>query len=104
LSSGDTACDIGAYDTATAPSPTLSHVARTGVSRHGTNLTLRWNVISRAGIAGFSVYAGTHRLNKGIIPLHASPQYRYSVRWDGAGPYTLHILLHHGEQIVALGG
>ncbi len=53
---------------------------------------------------GFTAYAGTHRLNSRAIPLHASPRYRYTTQWHGTGPYTLHILLHHGQQIAPLGG
>ncbi len=88
----------------TTAKPTLSHVTRTGVARHGGSITLHWTLARQSGITGFSVYAGMHRLNRRVIPVHAARGYRYTTSWRGTGPYTLHILLRQGQQIVPLGG
>ena len=85
----------------TIPKPTASRLASSRVSLHAGTLTFTWRVPSLGGIAGFAIYAGTHRLNAQLIRAHASRTYTYRVRSRLSGPYFLHVLLVGGGQTVA---
>ncbi len=82
-----------------AYSPTAARVSAFGVSHAGKNLVFHWQRASRSGVVGFNLYAGTHRLNGQLIPVHACAAYRYTTRWT-ARPYALHTTLRDGRQIV----
>ncbi|MDQ2743156.1 MAG: hypothetical protein M3Z66_12800 [Chloroflexota bacterium] len=78
--------------------PTAAHVSRFSAARHGGSMTFHWNTAIRTGIAGFAVYAGSHRLNAQPIPVHQAHAYTYRSRWTGHGPYALRILMTNGTQ------
>ena len=79
-------------------SPTVSRVTRALVSRHGSQLTFRWSLTNRSGIAGFNVDARSHQLNGHLIPVHAAHSYRFTARYHGAGPFVLHVVHADGRQ------
>jgi hypothetical protein len=99
--SGETNCDIGAYESGAAP--TIARVASFGVRRvrtgAGSRLTSHWRMVRAGGVLGFNLYAGSHRLNGHIIRVHAAASYRYSVHWSGHGPYRLETLLATGGSL-----
>jgi len=68
------------------------------VSRHGSQLTFRWSLTNRSGIAGFNVDARSHQLNGHLIPVHAAHSYRFTARYHGAGPFVLHVVHADGRQ------
>jgi len=77
--------------------PTAAHVSRTSVTEHGSQLTFRWSLANRSGIAGFNLDARSHQLNGQLIPVHASHSYRFTTRYHGAGPYVLHVVHRDGS-------
>jgi hypothetical protein len=50
-----------------------------------------------SGVVGFNLYAGTHRLNYHLVLVHARSQYRYTVRYAGAGAFRLEVILSTGQ-------
>ena len=99
--SGETSCDIGAYESGAAP--TIARVASFSVRRvrtgAGSRLASHWRMVQVGGVVGFNLYAGSHRLNGHIIRVHAAASYRYSVHWSGHGPYRLETLLATGGSL-----
>jgi len=87
------------YDFNTRASPTVAQVERFSARRSGARLHFSWTMKASGATLGFSVYAGSHRLNRSLIPVHGSPTYRYSVHWTGKGPYSLRVLLSGGRQM-----
>jgi hypothetical protein len=81
--------------------PTAARVTGFSVRRHGSVLDFHWRLASSAGVAGFNVYAGRHRLNRRLIPAHAGLTYHYRVRWAGSGPYLLRLVLNGAAQVAA---
>lgn len=77
--------------------PTAARVSRASVSKHGSQLTFRWSLANRSGIAGFNVSARSHQLNGQLIPVHAAHSYRFTTRYHGAGPYVLHVVHRDGS-------
>ncbi len=86
----------GPYGSGCANNPTAAHVSRTSVTKHGSSLTFRWSLPNHSGIAGFNVDARSHRLNGRLIPVHAAHAYHFTVRYHGAGPYVLQVVLRDG--------
>jgi len=69
--------------------------------RHAGSRTLfRWQVDQTAEIVGFNLFRGTHQLNRSLVRVHTALRYHYTVRHAGHGPYTLHIVLTDGREIV----
>lgn len=103
---GNLQCTIRNAQTGqTCASPTVARVSRVLVQRRGAHILFHWRLATSAGVAGFNLFAGTHRLNPHIIRAHSSPNYRYRALWAGSGPFGLHILFADGHQSsVPLGG
>jgi len=78
---------------------TLAQVSRFAARRHGTTATFTWTVSNPAQVVGFNLLAGSHHLNRRLIPVHASPVYHYRVVSPAHGRYTLHVLLRDGRQL-----
>lgn len=78
--------------------PTNSPVARLTAQRQGVHLLFRWRMVTTAGIAGFNVFAGTHRLNARQIRVHRAATYQYRALWFGHGPFALQILFVDGHR------
>ena len=85
---------IGAFN------PSAERVTRFSVRPHGRVVTFRWRVSEPSGIAGFNLYAGTRRLNPHIISAHAGRSYKFTTRHPGRGPFSLHVILDDGHEIV----
>ncbi len=83
-----------------ASNPTVAHVSHFAVTAHRTTLTFTWRLAAPRGIAGFDLYAGSHRLNRRPVAAHAGKTYRYATHWHGPAKYSLHVLLTDGRQIV----
>ncbi len=83
--------------------PTSARVTRFTVGRRGSTVRFRWNLAHGALVAGFAVYAGGHRLNRGVIPIHTATRYHYRARWSGGGTYRLAMILVSGRQITVAG-
>ncbi|MDQ2742365.1 MAG: hypothetical protein M3Z66_08725, partial [Chloroflexota bacterium] len=66
------------YDFNPSASPTVAQVERFSAHRSGTRLHFSWTMKASGATLGFLVYAGSHRLNRSLIPVHRSPTYRYS--------------------------
>jgi hypothetical protein len=64
-------------------------------TRSGKVLTFRWTVLTKSGIKGFNLYAGTHRLNATMIKTHAALTYHKSVPYRKGRP-ALRILYRSG--------
>jgi hypothetical protein len=56
----------------------------------------RWSLLTRQGVKGFNLYAGTHKLNKKLIKTHASPTYKKSVTFRKGTP-ALRMYLKNGQ-------
>ena len=73
--------------------PTVSRISRVKAHRNGSMLLVTWRVSEPAGIAGFNVFARQHRLNRLIVRVHRSRNYRYLVRGARAGPFHVEPVL-----------
>jgi len=80
-----------------AAAPTAAHVSLFTAQRTGRQLHFTWTLRAAGSVIGFSLYAGTHRLNQRPIATHRSSLYRYTARWAGHGPYTLHLIMRNGQ-------
>lgn len=80
-------------------SPTAARVARLTAQRHGAAITFRWHMAVATGVAGFNLYAGSHRLNQRLVHVHRAPSYRYHVHYGGTRRLSLHIVLVTGRQV-----
>ncbi len=70
--------------------PTAAILSGFHVVHAGNALSFHWRVASGAGLRGFFLTAGTHRLNRLLIALDAHQQsYAFVSRWQGHGPYLL---------------
>ncbi len=66
----------------------------------GGAIRFHWRVASGAGLSGFFLTAGMHRLNRRLIGVNAHRQsYAYLSRWQGHGPYRLHGILQGGAVV-----
>jgi hypothetical protein len=79
---------------------TAVHLSRFQVMRRGSLLAIRWHMASSVGVAGFVLYAGSHRLTSHLIPVHPSRDYHLTVRWAVHGPVSLHLFLTDGQELV----
>lgn len=77
--------------------PTVARVARLTMHRWGAQLSFHWRMAETAGIVGFNLFAGKHRLNPQPIRPHHAASYRYRALWSGHGPYALQVLLANGR-------
>ncbi|MDQ2745419.1 MAG: type VI secretion system tube protein Hcp [Chloroflexota bacterium] len=76
--------------------PTSAFVAH----RLGNQVRFTWRLAHASQVAGFDLYAGQHRVNSHLIPVHPAATYHYSTRWSGHGAYSLHVLLTSGAHLV----
>lgn len=76
------------------------YVNRFSAQQRGNTVTFRWRTPMPSVIAGFYLYAGSHRLDRRIVPVHAGPAYIYRVHWRGHRGFTLHVVLRTGSQVV----
>ncbi len=84
-------------------SPTAVRVSRFTVQRHGSALTFRWHLPKAAGVAGFNVYEGKHRLNGKLIAVTRRHDYVFRTRSNAHGLYGLHVVMTKGpEEVVVL--
>ena len=79
--------------------PTDARLTSVHAVAQGTSVRFSWRVADGEGIAGFAVYAQTHRLNRAMIAVHPARTYQYVGHWTGSGPYSLHVLLSTGRQL-----
>jgi len=78
---------------------TSARVSRFTARQQGASATFTWTVSNSAQVVGFNLLAGSHRLNRPLIPVHASPVYHYRVTGTIQGHSTLHVLLRDGRQL-----
>jgi hypothetical protein len=77
---------------------TAARVTAFRVSKQGSRLTFHWTVVVKPHrVFGFNLFAGAHRLNPKIIPVHAKKRYTYTTHWAGKGPFFLRVLLSNGQ-------
>lgn len=95
---GETVCDIGAYESG-ASSPTFALVTRFTVRHLGASLLARWTLTRHAAVAGFLLYAGTHRLTRNPLPVHAASWYVYRTYDTTSAPVILRVLLTTGGTV-----
>jgi hypothetical protein len=81
-------------------STTAAPVSRFRLSRRATQVTFRWRLASHAGVVGFELFARSRRLDPRVISVHQGEDYRYTARYAGPGPFTLHALLRGGGKQV----
>ncbi len=80
--------------------PTAAILSGFHVVHAGDAIRFHWRVASGAGLRGFFLTAGTHRLNRLLIAVDAHRHsYAYRSRWQGHGPYLLHGLLQGGAVV-----
>jgi hypothetical protein len=101
VGSGTTIRQNFAFGT-TSSSP--AYVQGFSAKRHGSAVTFRWRTVLPRILAGFYLYAGSHRLDRRIVPVHAKPTYVQRLHWRGRGAYSLHVVLRSGSQIVVSAG
>lgn len=73
----------------TSGGPTMPRLAQVSVHRTNGRIEFRWRVADQTGIAGINLYAGVHRVNQQLIPVHRASAYRYEVQWTGSGPFSV---------------
>jgi hypothetical protein len=78
---------------------TVAHVARFKARWAHGSATFDWRMANQAGVAGFAAYAGAHRLNNRLIPVHRSKQYHYQAHWKRNGHFSLQIVLDSGQRL-----
>jgi hypothetical protein len=76
--------------------------------RPDSRITFHWRVSTRAGIAGFAILTEprsgkAHQLNRRLIPVHLQPDYAFTVRYGGPGPFRLQIISTSGRVLGAVG-
>lgn len=49
-------------------------------------------------------FAGMHKLNAHAIRVHAAHRYIYTHHWAGNSPFSLHVLLTNGQEVVIPAG
>ncbi len=111
LPSGTTPLPLGPGSSAfhslailSSSNPTAALVMHFHVAHQGHGVVVHWRVASNAGIAGFSLTAGTRHLNRTLIPVHAGNlRYRYASRVGGFGSYVLHGVLRGGGSVAFAG-
>lgn len=80
--------------------PTAARVAHFAARRVGTRVLFHWRVVTSQGIVGFHLFAHGRQLDRALIPVRpAAASYRYAALWSGGGPYTLRVLLSHGQVV-----
>ncbi|MDQ2744100.1 MAG: hypothetical protein M3Z66_17645, partial [Chloroflexota bacterium] len=63
-------------------------------------IRFHWRVAAGAGLRGFFLTAGTHRLNRMLMAVDDHRQsYSFRSRWQGHGPYLLHGVLQGGAVV-----
>jgi hypothetical protein len=91
-------------------SPTRAIVTRFRVTGVGHELIARWRLASQVDVIGFILAATPahgypHRLNRQLIPVHASRMYTYRIHRTVPGPYRLMVVLRSGRAVnVRTGG
>jgi len=80
--------------------PTAARVSAFVAHRLGHRVAFTWRLAHASQVAGFDLYAGRHRVNSHLIPVHPAATYHYSTRWSGHGAYSLHVLLTSGAHLV----
>lgn len=89
-----------------SPGPTAARISRFTARRQqltgrGALVVFRWRMSGSEGLAGFNAYAGTHRLNRQLIPVHRSRSYHYEAPWSRGGPFSLQVVLVDGRSVWA---
>jgi len=79
---------------------TAARVIHATLYRHQGHITFTWQLARSTNVVSFALYARSHRLNSRMIPMHASRTYQYVVAHPGPGPYTLHLVLSRGTEVV----
>ncbi len=79
---------------------TAARVIHATLYRHQGHITFTWQLARSTNVVSFALYARSHRLNSRMIPMHASRTYHYVVAHPGPGPYTLHLVLSRGTEVV----
>jgi len=78
---------------------TLVQVSRFTARQQGGSATFTWTVSNPAQVVGFNLLAGSRRLNRRLIPVHAAPTYHYRMQHAPVGPYQLQVLLRNGQTV-----
>ncbi len=81
--------------------PTMARVTRLAVFRRPGQVEFGWRLAGRVtGVIGFDMYAGTHRLNRHLLPRHLARSYHFVSPWHGSGPFSLHLVPVNGPDMV----
>ncbi len=86
----------------TPSSPTVARLTALHATQRAGSVHFSWRVADARGIAGFELYARTHRLTRQPIAVHAGTLYRRTAAWRGGGPYSLHVILRNGTELTVL--
>jgi hypothetical protein len=73
-------------------------VATVAAHHIGDSVVFSWRMLGQEQVRGFRLYAGKTRINRGLIPVHASLVYQRQVRWSGHGHFGLGIVFVSGQQ------
>lgn len=80
--------------------PTAARVAHFSARRVGTRVLFHWRLVTAQGVVGFHLFAHGRQLDRALIPVRlAGASYHYAAQWSGGGPYTLRVLLSHGQVV-----
>jgi hypothetical protein len=72
--------------------------------RRGSLLTFRWHMAVQNGVRGFRIFARRVQLTNHLIHPHSGSAYRHQTRWNGSGPYSLHVLYTTGQVVTVKSG
>ena len=81
------------------PGSTFAPVQRFTARTAGTRVHFHWQLARQDGIAGFDLYAGSHRLNQHLIPVHGTTAYHYTVNWQKQSRFKLDVIFTDGRHL-----
>ncbi|HEV3310801.1 MAG TPA: right-handed parallel beta-helix repeat-containing protein [Chloroflexota bacterium] len=91
---------LGGTELAGSTLPMAGFISGAHIKRKGGGVWAHWRLAPTHGVVGFNVYAGQHKLNPRLIPVHKSETYAFSRKWSGSGPFRLGIVFHGGAELV----
>jgi hypothetical protein len=77
---------------------TMALLTHEHLQRSGGRLTISWCLADRAGVIGFEVDGGGHRLTWHRIPVHASARYRVVLHTHVTGAVSIQVVHSNGSR------
>ena len=84
----------------TISSTTAAYVGHVRFVQQSGRLTVRWQARAVREVLGYRVYAGKRALGRRMIAARGDGRYVYRARYEGAGPFSLRVVLRDGREVV----